>query len=150
MCAPQMPCEGVSAIYLISATSSSTCQTASPSRTLHSGPRESPSPGAKEALATQQVKAFGTIPRDILPHHQANMRRLSVEVFKRAKQAPTPTPVPLDYSSITNQYNISSAKPGITASVCLSFYKQISWLTKVRVSRRACHGVTDSFNVSSI
>ncbi len=113
MYAPQTPCEGVSAIHLISATLSSTYQMASPSKTPRSGPRESPFPGAKEALTTQQAKAFGTIPQEI---------------------------------------SISSAKPGITALVCLSFvYKQsFLWLMTVRVSRRACHGATDPSNINNI
>ena len=152
MYAPRMPCEGVSAIHLISAVSSSTCQTASPSRTLHSGPRDSPFQGAKESLVTPPAKTFRTIPQEIPPPHQTKTHPLSVEIFKRVRQASIPTLVPLDYSCITNQYNISFAKPGFTASVCLSFvYKQsFLWLTTVRVSRCACHGVTDPLNISSI
>ncbi len=152
MYAPQTPCEGVSAIHLISATSSSTCQMASPSKTPRSGPRESPFPGAKEALTTQQAKAFGTIPQEIPHPHQANTHLPPVEVFKRVRQASIPTLVPLDCSYITNRYSISSTKPGITALVCLSFvYKQsFLWLMTVRVSRRACHGATDPSNINNI
>ena len=116
--APQMLCEGVSAIHPISAALSLTCQTARPSRTLHFGLRESPFLAAKEALTTQ-VKTLRTIPQEILPLHQTKTR-LSAEIFERVKQASIPTLVPLDYSCITNQYNFSSEKLGITASVCLS------------------------------
>ena len=115
MYAPQMPCEGVSAIHPISAASSSTYQLASPSRTQPSGLLESPFLGTKEALATQRVQTLGTT------LHQVKTPRLFVETFKRARQASIPTLVPLNYSCITDRYNISFAKPGITVSVCLSF-----------------------------
>ena len=151
MYAPQMPCEGVSVIHLILAISSSTCQTANPSRTLHSGPRESPFQGAKESLVTPQAKTFRTIPQEIPPPHQTKTRPLSVEIYIRVRQPSIPTLVPLDYSCITNRYNISFAKPGFTASVCLSFVcKQFSLFTTVHVSRRTCHGATDPLNISSI
>jgi len=116
-----MPCEGVSAIPLISAASSSTCRMVSPSRIRHSGLQESHFPATREGLATQQAKDFGTIQQEIPHPHQTNTHRLFVEAFKRVKQPSIQTLVPLVCSCITNRYNISSGKPGITASVCLLF-----------------------------
>jgi hypothetical protein len=119
MYAPQTLCESASANHPILVTSSSTCQLVNPSRIPPSGLQEWPFLAAKSTRATRQVKAFGTILREILHPHQASMLLRFTEVLRRVRSSSTPTPVPLGCSYIVNRYNISSAKLVTTALVCL-------------------------------
>lgn len=95
MCVPPMPYEVVFALHPTSVALLSTYRVAYPLRTLHSGPRESHSLGAKAVPAIQRIKDF-----------------------KPVKPPPTQTPVPPDFSYIMNRYNTPSVKRDITASVC--------------------------------
>lgn len=95
MSVPPMPYEAVSAVYPTSVALFLTYRVANPSRTPHSGPRESHSLGAKPVLAIQRRK-----------------------IFKPVKPQPIQTPAPLDFSYIMNRYSTSSVKRDTTASVC--------------------------------
>jgi len=91
MYAPPTLCEVAIAIHPVSVALFSICQRESLSKIPHSGPQESRSLGAKEALA---------------------------ETFRRVRPVPTSTLVPPVSSYIMNRYSISSAKLGIIALVC--------------------------------
>ena len=90
-----MPCEAVSAVHPTSVALFLTYRVANPSRTPHSGPRESLSLEVKPVPAIQRRK-----------------------IFKPVKPRPIQTPAPLDFSYIMNRYSTSSVKQDTTASVC--------------------------------
>ena len=94
MSVPPMPCEAVSAVHPTSVALFSTYRVANPSRTPHSGPRESHSLEVKPVPAIQRRKTFRPV-----------------------KPQPIQTPVPLDFSYIMNRYSTSSVKQDTTASV---------------------------------
>lgn len=113
-----MLCEVASVMHPVSVALFSICQLGSLSKTPHSGPQESRSLGAKEALAMRQVKGVGSIPEEAPHPHETSVLQLSTETFRRVSPVPTPTRVPPVSSNIMNRYSISSAKLGIIASVC--------------------------------
>ena len=119
MYVPPTLCEVASVVHPVSVALFSTCQLGNLSKTLRSGPQESRSLIAKEALATRPAKTFGMILRETPHLHRASIPRPSVETFKRVRLVSIPIPVPPASSFIVNQYSISSEKQGTTALVCL-------------------------------
>jgi hypothetical protein len=118
MYAPLTLCEVASVMHPVSVASFSICQLRSLSKTPHSGPQESRSLGAKEALATRQVKGVGSISEEAPHLHETIVLQLSAETFRRVRPVLTPTRAPPVSSNIMNRYSISSAKLDIIASVC--------------------------------
>lgn len=151
MYVPQMLCEVASVVDPVSVALFSTCQPGNLLKILRSGPQESRSPRAKEALAVRLAKTFGTILQETPHLRRASILRPSAETFKHVRLASILTPVPPDSSYTMNRYSISSAKPGTTASVCLYTILKKRRLTTLFTSCRTCHctadlitGVTDT------
>ena len=121
---PPMPYEVVFALHPTSVALFSTCQPGSQLRTPRFGPRESHSPRPKAVPVIRQAN-----------------------VFKRVKLLSAPTPVPPKPSHIMNQFNISSVKQDITASVCQDAICKAKLLMTPSPSCRACHGIADPVDI---
>jgi hypothetical protein len=147
MYVPPTLCEAASAVHPILVALFSTCRLRNLSRTPRSGPRESPSPGAKESLAVRQVNAFGTILEEI-------PSRPPTSSFLRPSKASgpcEPQPQPIRTLRISRADTISRPHDWVLLRryVCiLSVNMRTSMI--LFASCCACHGTADPITIVGI